>query len=167
MKDFTIESFVAHLATLPVALEIEENRALERAAVIVEAEAVHEIGTYQDEAQPFVPWAELADSTKDQRVALGYTENDPGLRSGEMRASIEHTVTRGPGEKEAHVGSDDDKMVWFELGTEKQPPRSVLGGAMVRKTDEVLEVLGEGFVSALIGEGVVGGSLQIRGHDHN
>ena len=52
---------------------------MERAAKVVEREAKSEIGEYQDSTiSPFPAWAELADSTKDNRVRLGFTENDPG-----------------------------------------------------------------------------------------
>ena len=140
--------------------------ALERAARVVKTEAKAELGQYQDAAPPLVGWAELAQATKDQRVALGFTENDPGLRSGEMRDGIEHEV-----EVTAHVGtilhgratigSADDKMLWFEIGTERQPPRSALGGALVRKTNEVVDIIGHGAAAALTGRGATGLALPL------
>lgn len=135
-----------------------EHNALEKAAIIVETRAKEKIGEYQEEAGPFIAWPELADSTKEDRLRQGYTENDPGLRSGEMRASIEHQVADG----EAQVGSDDDKLVWFELGTVKQPPRSVLGGAVVDEMDRIIEVVGDHAVTALVGKGVHGGKMLIE-----
>ena len=71
---------------------------------------------------------------------------------GEMRDSIEHNVQV----PEAHVGSNDDKLVWFELGTSKQPPRSVLGGAVVEEMDRICEIIGESATACLVGEGVYG-----------
>src|SRR4051812_36859265 len=97
-----------------------EHHALEKAAVLVERRTKDKIGEYQDQAGPFIAWPELADATKADRVRQGYSEDEPGLRTGEMRDSIVHVVADG----EAQVGSNDDKMVWFELGTSKQPPRS-------------------------------------------
>ena len=137
-----------------------EHRALEKAAVVVEKRAKDKIGEYQDETGPFAGWADLADSTKADRLRKGYTEDDPGLRSGEMRDSIEHQVQV----PEASVGSNDDKLVYFELGTVKQPPRSVLGGAVVDKMDEILQIVGESAVAALVGKGVHEGRLEIE-HD--
>ena len=67
-----------------------------------------------------------------------------------MRDSITHTVRDG----EAHVGSDDDKLVYFELGTVNQPPRSVLGGAVVEEMDKIIATVGESAVAALVGEKV-------------
>ena len=76
-----------------------------------------------------------------------------------MRDSIEHTVLDG----EAHVGSDDDHMVYFELGTTRQPPRSVLGGAVVEEMDRICEIVGEAAVAALVGEKVYNRRMEIEG----
>lgn len=135
-----------------------EHHVLEKAAVLVEKRAKEKIGEYQEQAGPFVGWAELADSTKADRLRQGYSENEPGLRSGAMRDSIEHVVRDG----EAQVGSDDDKLVYFELGTSKQPPRSVLGGAVVEEMDKICEIIGTSAVAALVGEGVHGGRMAIE-----
>lgn len=129
-----------------------EQHALEHAAKVVVAEAKEAIGTYQDAVDPFAAWPELADATKADRVRQGYSENDPGLRSGEMRDSIEHTVKMSDfGSGEAHIGSNDDKLVWFELGTVNQPPRSVLGGAAARKSEEVKRLLGDAAIGIIVG----------------
>ena len=108
--------------------------------------AQDEVGTYQDEnTGPFPPWAELAEATKDDRVRQGYTENDPGLRSGDMRESYGvRTELAGP-LATASIGSDDPKALWFENGTVRsadakafyQPPRSVLGVAAFREGETV------------------------------
>ncbi len=148
----------AKLGETALAQHEMEHHALEKVARVVDKRAKEKIGEYQEQAGPFAGWAELADSTKEDRLRQGYTENDPGLRSGEMRDSIEHVVRDG----EAQVGSDDDKMVWFELGTSKQPPRSVLGGAVVEEMDKITEIVGTSAVAALVGKGVHGGKMAIE-----
>jgi HK97 gp10 family phage protein len=151
-----------------------EKHALENAAVVIEKCAKKKIGEYQDQAGPFAAWAELADSTLhggfDElgrrfpgKIELGYAtedEHNPLLRTGEMRDSIQHTVSGN----EAQVGSNSDIAVYQELGTEKIPPRSFLGGAAAEKLDEVLTIVGEHAVAALIGKGVHGGKMLIN-HD--
>ncbi|KDE19672.1 hypothetical protein AZ09_10390 [Acetobacter aceti 1023] len=159
VRDFTLPEFAAFLTETALKVNDATHSALDDAARIVQVEAKHEVGQYQEAAGPFPAWAELADSTKEDRVRHGFTENDPGLRTGEMRESIKRSV----GGHEAHVGSDDDKMVFFELGTEKQPPRTVLAGALIRKTDEVRHVIGRRFVGTLFGADVAGGSLPVVG----
>jgi len=163
MRELSIAGFLSHLAGMDLAMRHETEHALEKAARLVEAEAKKEIGHYQDEAGQFAAWAELADSTKDDRVRMGYAENDPLLRTGELRDSIHHAVeVTGPGQGDAVIGSDSDIAVWQELGTRTIPPRSFLGGALVRKSEQVAELLGEGIVKALVGNQVVGGRLGIE-----
>ncbi|MCE2579585.1 hypothetical protein LDL36_14000 [Komagataeibacter sp. FNDCR1] len=159
MPDMSLTQFAGLLTGMVGEIEQAAHDGLEQAARIVEREAKAELGHYQQAAGPFPAWAELADSTKDDRVRKGYPENEPGLRSGEMRDSIEHVVRA----RTAHVGSDDDKLVYFELGTVKQPPRAVLSGALIRKSDEVAHAVGQRFVGRLFGEDVAGGSMPIAG----
>jgi phage gpG-like protein len=122
--------------------------ALDAAAAVIESEAKAEIGTYQrSDMGPFQPWAELKDATKLDRVRLGFTPNDPLLRTGDLRNSISREVHG----IEAVVGSDSDVMVYQELGTRTIPPRSVLGLAASRKTQDVLKLVGESVQIAFLG----------------
>lgn len=153
----TLSAFIAHVARATVELDHYEHRAMEQAARIVERRAKAIVGHYQTDTGPFPAWAELADATKAERLALGYTENDPGLRSGGQRDSIGHKV----GYREAAIGSNDEHLVYFELGTERQPPRSVLGAAAHQTEKQVAEIVGSGVVRALVGDEVVDRFLAI------
>lgn len=146
----TLEAFIGHLSAAIVETTAHEHHAMEAAAGIVERRAKAIVGHYQTNTGPFPPWAELADATKADRVRRGFEEDEPGLRTGEMRDSIEHAV----GVREAVVGSNDDKLVWFELGTVHQPPRSVLGAAAHQTGPRVAEEIGLGVVKGLVGERV-------------
>jgi phage gpG-like protein len=131
-----------------VALNIDrQTGAMDEAAKLVQVEAKSLIGTYPGDEPPFAAWPELADSTKEDRVHQGYTENDPLLRSGDMRESIERIATTDM----AVVGSAEDKALYQELGTAKIPPRSFLGMAAMRKGEEVADIIGEGVVAAIVG----------------
>lgn len=157
-QSMTLVQFMAHLAQVQHNLVHVNTHAFEKVALIVEEEAKKEIGTYQAAAAPFAGWAELADATKDDRVRQGFSEDEPGLRTGAMRDSIDHASDHTG----AVVGSDDDKLVWFELGTSKQPPRSVLGTAVVHKEPEITHTLGSAYHATLVGKGVFGGSMKIK-----
>jgi hypothetical protein len=109
---------------------------LEHAGQVVEDEAKRLIGTY-DFANP--RWPELAESTKDDRVRQGFSENEPLLRTGELRDSIHHVVIGDT----AHVGSDNDKAVWQELGTKHIPPRTFLKGAVLNTADQIAHDIGK------------------------
>lgn len=90
-------------------------------------------------------------------MAQGFEENEPLLRTGELRDSIEHAVGAG----EAAIGSNNDKAVWQELGTDKIPPRSFLGSAAVENAEAVKKIVGETIVIALVGKDVFGGAIDI------
>ncbi|GBQ36091.1 hypothetical protein GOB83_13795 [Acetobacter fabarum] len=56
-------------------------------------------------------------------------------------------------------------MVYFELGSAKQPPRAALAGALIRKEEDVARVIGRHFVGRLFGEGVANGSVPVIGDE--
>lgn len=141
----SVTHFLVHLAEAELAVHVAAHRALDRAAAIIERDAKEQIGVYQQEAGPFNAWPELADSTKEDRVAKGFSENDPLLRTGELRDSISREVSG----HEAAVGSTSDVMVYQELGTVRIPPRPVLGPAAFKNKDRIEQVLGEAVVHAL------------------
>ena len=134
MKSFTLEGFAKELNSIRAKVPINLTIAARVIGETVEAKAKAEIGEYQrGDMGGFAPWAELTDGTKKDRVRKGYTENDPGLRSGGMRDSIEHNVSA----MSVAIGSNDDKLLWFEDGTSKQPPRAVVKLAAHRSTEEL------------------------------
>lgn len=103
-------------------------------------------GVYQGGFAEYGPWPELADRTKADRVQQGYPENDPLLREGDLRDGI--GIAYGP--SRAEIGSNDDVMVYQELGTETIPPRPVLGLTGTEEEKAVFEMVGDGVVKALI-----------------
>lgn len=140
-------AFAVHLGKIP--FKQVEKEGLEIAAKVIEAAAKKEIGTYQrDDVGPFDPWKELADSTKADRLRQGYTENDPLLRSGAMRDSISHYID--PNGHDAYVGSPSQILVWQEYGTDRIPPRSVLGIAAFRNKDLIKKLVGTLALSSLV-----------------
>lgn len=145
-KEFQdIEGFLTHLVAVDLALKHVEHNLLEQAALVIEKDAKNQIGHYQTEAGPFNAWPELADSTKKDRLAKGFTENDPLERTGALRDSISHEVAGN----EAVVGSNSDIMVYQELGTPTIPPRPVLGPAAVKNKDKIERLGGAALLHAL------------------
>jgi len=156
MKEFgSLAQFAAHLGTLEAGLVLEVRRGLTEVVKVVEKTAKAEIGDYQPDVGPFPAWAPLADSTKKDRVRKGFTEDDPGLRSGAMRASIVHEVAA----TEAVVASDDQNLVWFEMGTDKQPARPVLGPAVIHNEEAIQRILGRAAVRGLLAGAVIPAGL--------
>lgn len=148
MKSFdSMGKFALHLAERVIAGRAALEEGLELAAQVIEKEARDELGTYQSAIGPFPAWEELAESTKDSRVAAGYTENDPLLASGAMRDTFGHERER----LEAVIGSTDEKMIFHEFGTSRMPPRPVFGPAVLRKEKEVAALIGAAGVAAIVG----------------
>ena len=160
MKSFhSLTDLALRLGEIALAQHEMEHAALEKATKIVQERAKEKIGEYQEQAGPFVAWAELAESTKADRVKQGYPEDEPLLRTGALRDSIERNVSGSEG----HVGSNSDIAVWQELGTTKIPPRSFLGGAAVEKSEAISKIVGETATAWLVGEGVHQGKMKIEG----
>lgn len=160
MPDMSLLGFIGHLAGFAARLDAHEHKALDHIGKIVAEEAKHELGTYQEAVGQFGAWPSLAESTQAERTRLGFTPDDPGLRSGAMRDSIEHVVA----DREAVIGSADEHLEYFELGTRHQPPRSVLGMAVLHEEHQIRAIAGGAVVSAFIGHGdVFGGEIPERG----
>ena len=147
MREFAhIGEMVAHLAGMAAAETLALHHGLKKCAVAIEKTARSEIGTYQGEVGQFAAWAPLADSTQADRVAKGYTPNDPLLRSGELRNSISHQIDT----LEAVIGSTSEVMVYQELGTAAIPPRAVLGPAAIRNKALIMRTLGHAAAEGLL-----------------
>src|SRR5690348_1384126 len=69
-------------------LEAEVHTTLVEGAEVIAKDARDKLGHYQGEVGPYPAWAPLSPSTQADRVAKGYTPNDPLLRSGDLRDSI-------------------------------------------------------------------------------
>ncbi|WP_099347940.1 hypothetical protein [Acetobacter aceti] len=153
----TLEGFVAHLQkrvlpSLPVAV----HRGVQDGAELIRDTVKGQIGQYLEGPEDGLPTAPLADSTIDDRIRKGFTPNDPGLRSGEMRDGYGARVGEEGLEVEASIGSDDLKAVYFELGTVRdgqfhQPPRPELSVAASRCEQKIARGAGRMIVRALEG----------------
>jgi len=140
-------AFARHLRLIQMGLAGAERQGLEAGITLIQREAQHVLGEYQrSDTGPFVPWAELAQLTKEEREEQGYPENDPLLREGILHDNIEHSV----GDREAATGVPDREVQHpyqdapvnigvvaevLENGNERVPPRSFLGVAGFRKVE--------------------------------
>jgi phage gpG-like protein len=131
--------FVEVLTRVAVHVDLEGHHALERAGQLVEDTAKEAIGTYAFGWPPLKP----------ETIARKTTGDSPLLETGALRDSIGHTVI---GNHRCEVGSNDPKAEYHELGTATIPPRSFLVSAAMEKEAEVVKLLGESGVRALMGE---------------
>ncbi len=147
-----IESFLGHLGARELALHKAMRAGLERVLVHIENEAKAEIGYYQPQVGDFPAWAPLADSTEAEKARLGAPLGAPLLRHGGLYASFGHEVLS---HDEGIVGSTDPTLIYHEFGTEKMPPRPVLGPAVFKSRKEIERILGRAVVAGILGGEVV------------
>jgi len=150
MTEFkSFAAFAAHLERLAVSGPEVTHHIVDKSAEEIQKTAQGIIVEYQPEIGPYPAWEELADRTKQERARLGYSENDPGYRTGEMQKSVQRTVEKN----EAAVGSDDPHLVWFDLGTPNQPPRPIIGPAAIHSRERVGMIIGKTMFAWLAGMG--------------
>lgn len=127
MKEFgSLRAFSRHLQGLAATGPAVTNHLGHEAGEVVKAAAHAKFGEYQDGVGGWPAWANLAERTVEERLRLGFTPDDPLLRSGELRDSV--TISQD-GETTV-VGSANSVMLWQETGTDRGiPPRPVLGPA--------------------------------------
>lgn len=153
MKEFhSLGHFAAHLVLLDAKVALAAHHGLKRVAVAIEKTAKSEFGHYQPAVGEFSAWAPLAESTVKDRTAKGFAPDDPLLRDGKL---LRDSITNQVEGMEAIVGSNEDVMVWQELGTEKLPPRAVLGPAAIRNRDLIGRVLGVAVGRAIAGQSAI------------
>lgn len=129
-------------------LERDMLKGMELAAQLVEDVAKTEMGAYQPQMGEFNAWSQLKPATQADRVRQGYKPNDPLERSGELRDSITHHVAP----LYFVVGSPDPIMLYQERGTATIPPRPVLGTALYRTAETVVNGLGMVIAGSIAGK---------------
>ncbi|CAN7329508.1 hypothetical protein LJR084_001925 [Variovorax sp. LjRoot84] len=139
----------AHFARLAVAGEAVSHHVAAEGAKAIQADAKSRFGVYQDGEGGFPAWANLAPATVDDRIRLGFTPDDPLLRSGTLRDSIKVTAVGS----EAAVGSTDPVMLYQEQGTSNIPPRPVLGPAGFNSKKTVAPIAARTLVAWICGIG--------------
>jgi hypothetical protein len=149
------------LATAVPATITSLDAGMAAAGRVIQKDAKARIGSYQDAQPPFGAWPPLTPQTQAERVAQGFTPDDPLLRTGELRDSIvtEHTFL------ETVVGSKMPIAAYQEYGTAHVPPRPFIGPAAVAKMDTVCKMLGTRAVLGLSGRPAIDVSYGASGQE--
>jgi phage gpG-like protein len=152
MKNFrNLRAFEQHLRKVVQQEPKHKKAILEVAAQYIEDDAKRKFGVYQEAAGPFSAWAPLADSTKQDRTRKGFEPDNPLYRTGELMNSIYHVVEGNT----AVIGSDEDIMVYQELGTVTIPARSTLGAAAFESKKKIEAIVVEGVMAWLMDKPVI------------
>ncbi len=133
-----LEQLAREFTTASLTIGYQLELGVKKYAEEIEAAAKEELGVYQPATGPFNAWDPLADSTMNDRINQGYPADEPLLRSGELRDSIQHEVQG----LAAIVGTKSPIGLWQEVGTDRIPPRPFIGPAYIRKIDGLLDEVG-------------------------
>jgi phage gpG-like protein len=141
---FSLLGFVAHLETIKRDMHTLGPMIIEKACAMVAAEARRVIGKGYDD------WPALKPETMAERVRLGFKANEPLLRTGQLRDSIEWNSQGNQG----WVGSNDPVAVWQELGTSRIPPRPFLAGAAAAMGPKIEKMAARAVIATMAGRGL-------------
>jgi hypothetical protein len=141
-QTFSLLGFVAELATIQRDMEELPKAICARACAMIAKQAKAQIGKQHEE------WPPLAPSTLAKKSA-----NTPLLETGELRDSIEWQVHGHGNHVEGEVGSNLDRAVWHELGTNHVPPRPFLVPSAIVCAPKIAKMAARMVVSTLGGGG--------------
>jgi phage gpG-like protein len=160
LKEFSsITQFVEFLRTREAAVHSAQVEGMREAGHMLQHEAQHIIGEYQDAVGPFPKWEPLSDATLNGgvdkhgrwfpgKIDLGYAPPDnPLLRTGHMRGSIECSST----DHEVVLGTHDPVAADQEFGTHSIPPRPFIGPTMFRHVGEAVDIITHHVIAAMTG----------------
>jgi phage gpG-like protein len=146
MKEFkSFATFATHLQLLAIEGKIVRRGIVEAGAQEVQDTARGMIGFYHDDPH----WPELSPEYEAAKVKAGYEADAPLLRTGEMRDSITHSISLDG--NSATIGTDDQKMVWHELGTDRMPPRPVMSPAGAHSAPRIVHMATKAAVAWVAG----------------
>lgn len=134
---------------------------LDQVMAHIEASARRKVGRYQDAVGPFPAWPELSDAYEAEKVAAGYPDEAPLLRTGQMVASFGHETDRMA--LEGVAGAKDETMVFHEFGTKDMPARPVWGPALFEDKALIQRLVGAAATAGMIGADQV---HELLGYDH-
>lgn len=142
-----LDALALHLVASVAAWREVRRNGLNAAAKIIKVDCRKQIGTYQAAIGEYPEWAQLAESTEDEKARLGAPADAPLLRWGDLQKSFRSTLVS---DDEVIVGSTDPVMEYHEFGTSKMPPRPVIGPAYVKNERKIAAVLAGTVVEAVL-----------------
>lgn len=144
----TLADLALELETGAMHLEaVAGRRALKAGADLLAHDAREQIGHYQPQVGAYPEWAPLAESTEDEKAAIGAPADAPLYRFGQLQGSFR---SESVSDEEAIAGSIDPVMEYHEFGTSKMPPRPALGPALFKNIGKIQQLVGNGAVGAIV-----------------
>jgi len=142
-QTFSLLGFIAHLENVEHNIHEIGPRIIRKACEMVAAQARSAIG------QQHEMWPALAPATIEDRVRKGFAANEPLLRTGAMRDSIQWKTSADG--LIGMIGSDSPVAVAQELGTAKIPPRSFLVSSAISMEPKIHAMAARAAIAVLEG----------------
>lgn len=154
-------AFAEHLVLLEAMVAVELKEGLTHVLKVLKRDMIAQVGHYQDEAGPYGAWQPLTTATEAEKARLGAPANAPLERTGELKKSF-HYETK---ELEGVVGSTDPVMFEHEFGTNRAPPRPVVGPALYKNREAVQAIVGHALLVAIAGRRVAHELVTLSDYD--
>jgi hypothetical protein len=163
VKEYSVAEFCSFLNERMVEVQAGFLTTLTEIGSIIESDSKGRIGSYHAQVGPFPMWDELADSTKTERLAKGYSDDEPLYREGDLQNSISKEATPWlvlvgvkngiPSRGKAEMA---DIAIWQEFGAARKgiphiPPRPYLGPALYATMDKTLPIAAAAVMARLTG----------------
>ncbi len=135
----SLSDFAAHLLGAEADIRAAQEAAVVRACKKVRTKARNLIGTPQPE------WPALKEATMADRVRQGFPANEPLLRTGELRNSIQWAAPAWEDQTTCvgYVFSNSEVARYMEMGTVNIPPRPFIGLAAMGLELQIHEMMGK------------------------
>jgi hypothetical protein len=157
MKNFNnFQKFSEHLKKVVAQHAVKEFKALSFIGKFLSTEAKYRIGHLQIGGGKFQSWPDLAESTKIDKLRLGFvfnSEYNPLYRTGELKDSIGYVVNKA--KKAVYIGSPSDIALYQEMGTDHIPARSFLGLTMYKEKHQIEFMLQQFLINWMSGKNSV------------
>lgn len=164
MRDFSVAEFCSFLDERMADVAAGFLPTMNAIGEVLQRDAQGRIGHYHAQVGPFPMWDELADSTKTERLAKGYSDDEPLKREGDLQKSISKEASPWlvlVGVKTG-IKTDNGKAemadiaMWQEFGASRKgvphiPPRPFLGPALYSTMDATLPMAAAAVLSRLTG----------------
>ena len=142
----SVEALARVLVATAVTWRVERKHILSAVGKQLTKDMRGQIGHYQAGVGNYLEWAELAESTEDEKARVGAPPDAPLLRFGDLLKSFRYSVEG----EELYAGSIDPVMEYHEFGTSKMPPRSVVGPALLKNIETIKNLMGYAVVDAVV-----------------
>lgn len=155
-KITSLDQFALAVNTAGKGFTTEIQKAIAKATVKVQSDAIKKFGTYQPEVGPFNEWPQLAEATLKEKYKAGSQGDDPlighypnGKKNPLYPAPLRNSILSQVKGFYGIVGTNNPLGKWHEFGHPKLPARPFLRPALWENRDQIKTWIKEAIAIAL------------------